>query len=268
MSHALLTDELAIELLQWTRRRPDVSVVKPEGGDAVRLRVLDRKVSPALFEFLTERLGRDALMIGSQGCGFDMFKVGGLIVEALGHLCARQQRQWERDAPESEAAGFPLAADLKGLESLIRKHLQRNDEEDTSDSPTLKVRPHAGSAVPPPALDSAAKDQVKPVVWVPKRGFTKWTLSRSADLDPVLSRIPERQGERRSLLKSLQRQAERHLPVTTRAHVEKLRALEADFPNFGEVICVIRAKPVHDSAACRSSIPREVGPRFRRMPVQ
>ncbi|MFA5941214.1 MAG: hypothetical protein WC809_17805 [Sinimarinibacterium sp.] len=32
--------------------------------------------------------------------------------------------------------------------------------------------------------------------------------------------------------------------------------------------CVFRAMPVHDSAACRSSVPRQVGPRFRGMSVQ
>lgn len=34
------------------------------------------------------------------------------------------------------------------------------------------------------------------------------------------------------------------------------------------VTCVFRAKPVHDSAACRSTIPRQAGPAFRGMSVQ
>ena len=33
-------------------------------------------------------------------------------------------------------------------------------------------------------------------------------------------------------------------------------------------VCVIRGMPVQDSAACRSMIPRDVGPRFRGKPVQ
>jgi hypothetical protein len=37
---------------------------------------------------------------------------------------------------------------------------------------------------------------------------------------------------------------------------------------IGSYQCVIRRMPVQDSAACRSSIPRDAGPRFRGMPVQ
>jgi hypothetical protein len=48
-----------------------------------------------------------------------------------------------------------------------------------------------------------------------------------------------------------------------------LQSLTYGYSAAGDVTwCVFRAKPVRDSAACRSRIPPHAGPRFRVMSVQ
>lgn len=124
--------------------------------------------------------------------------------------------------PQVMAEPIVLEADLR-LKDVSPKRSEAEEERDLTDSARTQ-----GSFSPPPVRAPATTTPTR-------RGMRPWTI---CDRDMLETRLASAKSgtPRLALLESLRTQAVRWLPITMSRHVDALRALRQDFPNFSEVI--------------------------------